>query len=107
MNYTLHQGDCLDVLKTMADCSIDSIVTDPPYGLSQHSQADIRRCLTQWLNGERYHHDKPGFLGKAWDAFPPGPEIWAEYLAIARARIEHATKGNLDLFAHGMAEVQP
>ena len=33
-NYTLHNGDCLEVLKTMNDNSVDSIVTDPPYGLS-------------------------------------------------------------------------
>jgi site-specific DNA-methyltransferase (adenine-specific) len=29
--YTLHLGDCLDVLRGMADNSVDSIVTDPPY----------------------------------------------------------------------------
>lgn len=33
-NATLYRGDCLDVLKTIADNSIDSIVTDPPYGLT-------------------------------------------------------------------------
>lgn len=27
------QGDCLEVLKTLPDNSVDSIVTDPPYGL--------------------------------------------------------------------------
>ena len=27
-------ADCLDALREMPDCSIDSIVTDPPYGLS-------------------------------------------------------------------------
>jgi site-specific DNA-methyltransferase (adenine-specific) len=26
-------GDCVEVLKGLADCSVDSIVTDPPYGL--------------------------------------------------------------------------
>ena len=30
---TLHHGDCLDTLRTLADNSIDSVVTDPPYGL--------------------------------------------------------------------------
>lgn len=48
---TLHHGDCLDVLREMPDASVDAIVTDPPYGL--------------------------GFMGKAWDALPPGRE-WAE-----------------------------
>lgn len=42
MSYSLHLGDCRDVLATIADNSIDSIVTDPPYEL--------------------------GFMGKAWDA---------------------------------------
>lgn len=39
---TLHLGDSLSVLPTLADASIDAIVTDPPYEL--------------------------GFMGKAWDA---------------------------------------
>jgi hypothetical protein len=30
---TLHHGDCLDVLRTLPDASVDSVVTDPPYGL--------------------------------------------------------------------------
>ena len=48
---TLHHGDCLDVLRTLPDASVDSVVTDPPYGL--------------------------GFMGREWDALPPGRE-WAE-----------------------------
>jgi site-specific DNA-methyltransferase (adenine-specific) len=36
---TLHLGDCLDVLAGMEACSVDSIVTDPPYGL-EFMQAD-------------------------------------------------------------------
>ena len=31
--FTLHTGDSLDVLKTMAENSIDSVITDPPYEL--------------------------------------------------------------------------
>ena len=30
---TLHHGDCLDVLRSLPDCSVDSVVCDPPYGL--------------------------------------------------------------------------
>jgi len=33
MNIDLRLGDCLEVLKTIPDNSIDSIVTDPPYGI--------------------------------------------------------------------------
>ncbi|MCJ7538873.1 MAG: hypothetical protein MUO88_04325, partial [Desulfobacterales bacterium] len=40
---TIILGDCLEKLKTIPDNSIDSIVTDPPFGI--------------------------GFMGKAWDTF--------------------------------------
>ena len=30
---TLWHGDCLDVLRTLPDASVDAVVTDPPYGL--------------------------------------------------------------------------
>jgi hypothetical protein len=30
---TLHHGDCLDVIRDLADASVDAVVTDPPYGL--------------------------------------------------------------------------
>jgi adenine-specific DNA-methyltransferase len=29
--FTLHHGDCMDVLRSMPDNSVDAIVTDPPY----------------------------------------------------------------------------
>lgn len=32
MSWMIHHGDCLDVLATLPDQSIDAIVTDPPYG---------------------------------------------------------------------------
>ncbi len=41
MTHTLHLGDCREVLATMIDNSVDSIVCDPPYEL--------------------------GFMGKSWD----------------------------------------
>ena len=28
----LYNGDCLEVMKTIPDKSIDAIITDPPYG---------------------------------------------------------------------------
>lgn len=54
----IHVGDCLAVLRTMADSSIDSIVTDPPYGLS--------------------------FMGKKWDYDVPSVEVWAECLRVSK-----------------------
>ncbi|STB73759.1 prophage DNA methylase [Citrobacter koseri] len=54
----LYPGDCLDVLRSMADNSVDSIVTDPPYGLS--------------------------FMGKKWDYDVPSPAVWAECLRVLK-----------------------
>lgn len=33
MTYTLHCGDCLDILPTLPSGSIDAVITDPPYGV--------------------------------------------------------------------------
>lgn len=51
-------GDCLEVLRTLPDNSVDSVVTDPPYGLS--------------------------FMGKKWDYDVPTSEIWAECLRVLK-----------------------
>jgi site-specific DNA-methyltransferase (adenine-specific) len=57
MNQLL-KGDCLDLMKTLADNSIDAIVTDPPYGLE--------------------------FMGKEWDKGVPAIEFWIEMLRILK-----------------------
>ena len=31
---TIHHGDCLDVMRSMPDGSVDAVVTDPPYGVN-------------------------------------------------------------------------
>lgn len=32
MDFELYRGDCLDVMKDIPDCSVDMVLTDPPYG---------------------------------------------------------------------------
>lgn len=54
----IHIGDCLEVLKTIQDSSVDSIVTDPPYGLS--------------------------FMGKKWDYDVPTVSVWEECLRVLK-----------------------
>lgn len=57
-NVLLYQADCLAALKTLPDNSIDSCVTDPPYGLN--------------------------FMNKDWDKFLPDPAIWTELLRVLK-----------------------
>lgn len=51
-------GDCLEQLKSLEDESVDSIVTDPPYGLN--------------------------FMGKKWDYDVPSVEVWRECLRVLK-----------------------
>ena len=37
--FTLHNGDCLEYMKTLQDKSVSAIITDPPYGVSFRENA--------------------------------------------------------------------
>lgn len=69
-------GDCLEKMREIPDGTVDSVVTDPPYGLSDHKPGDVVDCLTAWLKGEEYRPKKRGFMGRTWDSWVPGPEVW-------------------------------
>jgi len=75
-------GDSLVELKALEDNSVDSVVTDPPYGLSK--EPDIIEVLTKWLAGEEYDHAHGGFMGKDWDSFVPHPDIWTEVYRVLK-----------------------
>jgi site-specific DNA-methyltransferase (adenine-specific) len=82
-NATLYRGDCLDALKSMPDASVDSIVTDPPYGLS--TPPDPLAMLHGWLEHGYYAvKAKKGFMGKTWDAFVPQPVVWRECFRVLK-----------------------
>lgn len=85
MTYThLEHGDALDVLRSLPDGLADSVVTDPPYGLSDHRVEDVSKCLQAWLRGDEYRPKKRGFAGRGWDAWVPGPELWREALRVLK-----------------------
>ena len=101
---SLHHGDCLDILRTMPDNSVDSVVTDPPYGLSDHKPTDLMRYLCRLVTPpggvvlDQFMGS--GSTGKAatLEGFGfIGIEREAEYVEIARSRIG-AVFPNLDLF---------
>jgi DNA modification methylase len=83
-NATLFNDDCINVLRSLPANSIEACLTDPPYGLSAHSEADIRKCMAAWLADEPYTHGKSGFMGKNWDSFVPGPEMWRELYRVLK-----------------------
>jgi site-specific DNA-methyltransferase (adenine-specific) len=82
-NYHVMVGNALDRLKELPDNSVDSIVTDPPYGLSDNKF--VAETIAKWIEGEReFVPDGKGFMGKAWDAFVPPPAIWDECLRVLK-----------------------
>src|SRR5208283_2200117 len=80
----LHAGDCREVMKGFADNSIDAVVTDPPYHLTQ---GDYRSPLRASGDpAQRGRVESRGFMGKQWDggdiAFQA--ETWAEALRVLK-----------------------
>ena len=50
----VEEGDTLDRLRAMPDGFVDAVVTDPPYGLSEHTPEEVHACLAAWIRGEPY-----------------------------------------------------
>lgn len=85
MNIDVRHGDCLDVLRTMPDNSVDAIATDPPYGLSNMKPERIAQALTEWVRGDdALVPEGRGFMGKDWDGFVPPPAVWKECLRVLK-----------------------
>ena len=72
----VYQGDCIQWLRLLPDNSVDAVVSDPPYGLGD--PPDVHEVMRAWLAGEEYLATGGGFMGRVWDAFIPGPEVWRE-----------------------------
>ncbi|WPM94372.1 DNA methyltransferase [Arthrobacter phage Cupello] len=75
----LYAGDCLEVLRELPDASVDSVVTDPPYGLGNTTPSLVAETLTAWVAGDReFIPEGRGFMGRPWDAFVPPVAVWDE-----------------------------
>lgn len=72
----LFPWECSFAMSLMDPDSIDSVVCDPPYGLSK--EPDVAEVMRHWLAGDDYVHTGSGFMGKSWDSFVPGPAVWRE-----------------------------
>ena len=66
---TVYNGDCLEVMETIDKCSVDSVVTDPPY----HLTSIVKRfgkedsAPAQFGTDGAYARASKGFMGKEWD----------------------------------------
>ena len=53
MTYTLHHGDCLDILPTLPAQSVDAIIADPPYGTTACKWDSVIPLDTMWRELKR------------------------------------------------------
>ena len=63
---SLYLGDCVEVLRSLPDASVDAIVTDPPAGIA--------------------------FMGKSWDTDKGGRNAWIAWLAEVAAECLRVVK---------------
>lgn len=80
----LINADCFEALKNIESNSIEAVVTDPPYGLGTCSPSEVTSCLQAWCKGETWKPKGSGFMGKAWDAWVPPPELWREVFRVLK-----------------------
>ena len=69
MTIAVHHGDCIEVMRKFADDSVDSVICDPPYGLTAGGEG--------------------GFMGKEWDGLGVGAQQqeWHRQWAVEALRV--------------------
>ncbi len=84
----VEHGDCRDVVRELADCSIDACVTDPPYSLVSIQKRFGKPGSAPAKEGRDglYRRASAGFMGQQWDtgevAFDPA--FWSEVLRVLK-----------------------
>lgn len=71
----LHCGDCLNVLATLPEASVDSVVCDPPYHLTSIVNRYSKTSMEREGSNEKRARERSdamgrlvgGFMGKLWD----------------------------------------
>jgi DNA modification methylase len=85
---TLRAGDCREVLKSLPDNSIDSVVTDPPYALVSIVKrfANSPRSERTENTENPYGRTGRGFMGQRWDTGETAfaVDFWAEVLRVLK-----------------------
>lgn len=68
MSWELYEGDCLDIMRTFADESVDAVITDPPYSSGGLTRGDrISSVHSKYVNSGSSNKSLPGFHGDTRD----------------------------------------
>ena len=81
MTIELHLGDCLEVMRSMPDKSVDAVITDPPYGIGESRKRVMSRGGVTKLSGANNKYVAPKDYGEfEWDKKPASDEQIAELI---------------------------
>jgi site-specific DNA-methyltransferase (adenine-specific) len=80
---TIIHGDCLEVMKTFPDKSVDLVLTDPPYGINV-GKGFKGRANTQYGKAAAVSKD---YGDITWDEKIPAKEIFDEIFRISKNQI--------------------
>jgi DNA modification methylase len=76
MSIELLQGDCLEIMRGMADASVDAVITDPPYMMGAASTRRGERAqspIADWTNAARWYKD---WLGECFRVAKSDAPVW-------------------------------
>src|SRR6266568_4241677 len=109
----IYLGDCLDILKTLPDESIDCIISDPPYGINYLSRSHSLPLTKIANDGQEayelldkalaiaWHKLKPDrhvYIFTNWQAYEPMAAIVRKYFKIKNVLVwekKNFTRGDL------------
>lgn len=84
----LHHGDCLDVMASLPDASVDAVVTDPPYDLTAGKKGGTGEASADLSTpyGRARISAGGGFMGQQWDATGVAfdPATWREAFRVLK-----------------------
>lgn len=86
MSVEILHGDCREKIRTLADNSIDSCVTDPPYALVSIVKRFGSPTAAPARGNEAYQRASAGFMGKAWDTgeVAMSADFWADVFRVLK-----------------------
>jgi DNA modification methylase len=84
----VHLGDCLAWLATLPECSVDAVVTDPPYELTSGKKGGTGAASLNVNSpaGRSRIGTGGGFMGKTWDAtgIAHSVDFWREVFRVLK-----------------------
>jgi len=69
--WSVRRGDCLEVLRELAEASVDAVVCDPPYGIDFQGEAWDGQAIRRLASGREQRKLSPGAAFEVWAS------VWA------------------------------